>query len=254
MCIQQIQQSHQYLAVASDQLRWVFCVRNRNIYLVMELCSGGELFDRIIEWLDKCSFGRRNGSAGCTLRWVYLKMGYPMPSIGLSMTDLSLFIWPFGEQPILRHTWLMNMVIFWLSEVQTSTILRLLSTAPFEANSSQSQFSWNQTLDFSKSSSRCSWCLGFNSILVIFNIPSSHLSIYVCIIYICTNMWYVYMYIYIYMCIYIYIVIHQKLGFGLVENRVPVSSVVFICHHCPKDLDLCGSIPSFSDTPNSTIN
>lgn len=89
-------------------------------------------------------------------------------------------------QPILRHTRLMNMVTFLLSEV-CSTILMLLSshqldvadflgTAPFEANPSQPKFSRNPTFG-SKTPSRLRFVSesdgyrsGFWSILVIFNI------------------------------------------------------------------------------------
>ena len=125
--------------------------------------------------------------------WVYLKMGYPIPSIGF--IDDSHYPYLYGHlgmQPILRHTRLMNMVTFLLSEV-CSTILMLLSshqldvadflgTAPFEANPSQPKFSRNPTLDFPKHlPARCSLCPGFWSILVIFKhalSPLNYLSIY----------------------------------------------------------------------------
>ena len=105
----------------------------------MELCSGGELFDRIIEWLGRCSLGKEKWVGLPLGGWVYLKMGYPIPSIGLSMIviiPIYMGIWgcsPFWDTP---DWWTWSLFCFQKFVVQ--------SWCCFRATSWTSQIFWAQ--------------------------------------------------------------------------------------------------------------
>ena len=179
----------------------------------MELCSGGELFDRIIEWLGRCSLGKEKWVGLPLGGWVYLKMGYPIPSIGLSMIviiPIYMGIWgcsPFWDTP---DWWTWSLFCFQKFVVQSWCCFRATSWTSqiFWAQHHSKQIPVNpnsagiQLWIFPKHlPARCSLCPGFWSILVIFKHALSPLNYLSICLSICLS---VYLSIYLSICLSMY--------------------------------------------------